>query len=135
MSVARDPADAVWPELLAIPIAQKGRRLHFLHAGWGPTKRIGAEVGVYRLHYADGQQKEIPIIYGAHLRHYYQRDDPKEVLALAENTRVAWQDKTRVQIFETTWENERPDVAIASLDYVSRKTGMQPSLFAITVEP
>jgi hypothetical protein len=35
---------------------------------------------------------------------------------------------------ETTWESERPDVAIESLDFISRRTGLMPSPFAITVE-
>jgi len=38
-------------------------------------------------------------------------------------------------MFEMTWENERPDVAIESLDFISRKTGTAPILFAITAEP
>ena len=36
---------------------------------------------------------------------------------------------------EMTWENERPDVAIESLDFISRKIGTVPILFAITAEP
>ena len=124
-------------EVLGIPISQKCRRLHFLHVGLKQKKKDGTEVGVYRLHYADGQQKEIPIIYGAHFRLYSQADDPNE--ALAKNTRVAWvgdtPTKTRIQLFEMTWENERPDVAIESLDFISRKTGTAPILFAITAEP
>lgn len=39
------------------------------------------------------------------------------------------------QMFQMTWENDRPDVAIASLDFISRRTGTKPYLFAITVEP
>ena len=109
--------------------------------GWGKMKRNGTEVGVYRLHYADGQQKEISIIYGEHLRHYFETDDSKEVIALAKNTKLAWvgdhPDKRieRIRLFETTWENERPDVAIESFDFISRRTGTAPILFAITAEP
>ena len=107
-------------------------------------KRGGTEIGVYRIRYADGQQQEIPIIYGAHLRHYYRTEDPAEALALAKNTKVAWvgdtqnrdtQAKDRNQLFEMTWENEHPDVMIESLDFISRRTGTTPVLFAITVEP
>jgi tetratricopeptide (TPR) repeat protein len=124
-------------QVLGIPIAQKCRRLHFLHVGAGQMKQDGTEVGVYRLHYADGQQKEIPIIYGEHLRDHSPEWDPRE--PLARNTKVAWDGdtplKTRIRLFETTWENERPDVAIESLDFISRKAGTAPILFAITVEP
>ncbi len=124
-------------EVLGIPIARKCRQLHFLHACSSLNNLDGTEVGVYRLHYADGQQKEIPIIYGAHLRDYELAWDPKE--ALARNSRVAWvgenKDKKRVRLFATAWENERPDVAIESLDFVSRRAGTSPWLLAITVEP
>ena len=91
---------------------------------------------MYLLHYADGQQKQIPIIYGEHLRSHDPWWDPKE--ALARNTRAWVGDtpaKTRIRLFETTWENERPDVAIESLDFISRKSGNVPVLVAITVEP
>ena len=108
-------------------------------------KRDGTEIGVYRLHYADGQQKEIPIIYGEHLRDLRLARDPKE--ALAKNTKIAWEGDskpawdgdtrplTQIRLFETAWENERPDVAIESLDFISRKAGSGPILFAITAEP
>ena len=71
--------------------------------------------------------------------------DPKE--ALAKNTKIAWEGDskpawdgdtrplTQIRLFETAWENERPDVAIESLDFISRKTGTAPILFAITAEP
>ena len=130
-----------WRHVLDIPIAQKCRRLHILHGGWGEMKREkrdGTEVGVYRLRYADGLQAEVPIIYGAHLRQIYE-SDYQEALVLDNNTKLAWvgelPDKNRVRLFETAWENERPDVAIASVDLISRKTGTAPFLFAITVEP
>jgi hypothetical protein len=44
-------------------------------------------------------------------------------------------DKTRLRYFAMTWENERPDVAIESLDFISRRTGTAPTLNAITAEP
>ena len=60
-------------------------------------------------------------------------------IALAKNTKVAWVGETpaksRHQLFETTWENERPDVAIESLDFISRRAGTTLILFAITAEP
>jgi tetratricopeptide (TPR) repeat protein len=137
IQVSGHPADASLPqEVLNIRVAQKCRRLHFLHATAG-VSQDGTEVGIYRLHYADGQQKEIPIIFGAHLRDLVPTKDSKETLA--RNTKVAWVgemlDKRSVRYFETTWENERPDVAIESIDFVSRRTATLPTLMAITVEP
>ncbi len=138
LDLANDQADASHPgEILGIPIAQKCRRLHFLHAASGPKNQEGTQVALYRLHYADGQQTEIPILYGVHVRDFVLARDSKE--ALARNTKVAWvgdmRDKTRMRYFAMTWENERPDVAIESLDFISRRTGTGPTLNAITAEP
>ena len=120
-------------------IAQKGRRLHFLHTAWKHKPPDGTEIGIYRVHYADGQQTDIPILYGAHVRSDLDLLDPKgPKKTLAGNTRVAWEEATgfeSMQLFEMTWENERPDVMIESLDFISRKTGTEQILFAITVEP
>ena len=92
---------------------------------------------MYRIHYADGQQKEIPIIYGEHLRMIDLAEDSME--ALARNTKVVLvgetRDKMRIRHFQTTWENERPDVMIESLDFISRRAGAAPFLVALTVEP
>ena len=127
-------------EVHGIPVAQKCRRLHFLHAAWCRSivdATDGNVVGLYRLHYAGGQQKEIPIIYGENLRHEKLALDSKE--ELANNTKVAWvgaaPDKAPIRIFETTCENDRPDVEIETLDFISRRTGTAPILFAITAEP
>jgi len=44
-------------------------------------------------------------------------------------------DGIRNRLFETTWENERPDVAIETFDLIARKTRTSPVLFALTAEP
>lgn len=138
VATASDRTSAGYPgEMTGIPIAQKCRRLHFLHTGWNAVSSDGLEVGGYRLHYADGQQKLIPIIYGAHLRMDRLAADAKD--PLANNTKVAWVGEKpgfgHFRLFEMAWENERPDVAIESIDLISRKTATGPTLFAITVEP
>lgn len=108
-----------------------------VNVGAGQMKQDGIEVGVYRIHYSDGQEKQIPIIYGQHLRDHDPSWDVKE--DLDKSTRVAWIGdtplKTRIRLFETTWENERPDVTIDSLDFISRRAVTGPVLFAITAEP
>ena len=49
-----------------IPVNQRCHRLHFLHAT-DVAEDNGVKVGAYRLHYADGRDHEIPIIYGQDL--------------------------------------------------------------------
>ena len=138
--LAAGPTSTNFPdEVQSLPIAQKGRRLHFLHTAQNKEQPDGTEIGIYRVHYADGQQTDIPILYGAHVRSDLDLVDPKgPKKTLAGNTRVAWEEAPEskaMRLFEMTWENERPDVMIESLDFISRKTGTEPILFAITVEP
>ena len=49
-----------------LPIGLKCRKLHFLHASDVP-ETPGTRIGFYRVQYADGQDLEVPIIYGKHL--------------------------------------------------------------------
>jgi WD40 repeat protein/tRNA A-37 threonylcarbamoyl transferase component Bud32 len=138
IALAMDSGEpAMYGQVLGIPVAPKCRRLHFLHVGSGQMKQDGIEVGLYRVHYADGQQKEIPIIYGEHLRDHTPEWDPRDVTG--KNTKVAWDGdspfKSRIRLFETTWENDRPGVDIVALDFLSKRTGTAPILFAVTVEP
>ena len=92
-----------------------------------------SEIGVYRVHSADSQQKDIPILYGAHMRTYSDVADPKgPKKTLAGNTKVTLMEVpgwTSWHLFEMALENERPDVAIASLDLSSGKTGTVPIFF------
>ena len=43
--------------------------------------------------------------------------------------------RKKIPIFKTTWENPLPEVALASLDFVSTKEVVAPFLVAITAEP
>jgi hypothetical protein len=53
--------------------------------------------------------------------------------------RPAWQTNApgnlTVRLFTTTWENPRPDVAIAAVDFASTLTRAAPFLVAVTAEP
>ena len=94
------------PSASGLPVRLKCRRLHFLHAADGP-EGPATRIGCYRVHYAGGQQDEIPIIYG------------KDVLAWVLESRaessgvvVAWRkdhpNGVTQQLYQSTWENPRP---------------------------
>ena len=111
----------------------KCRRLHFLHAADGP-EGPATRIGCYRVHYAGGQQDEIPIIYG------------KDVLAWVLESRaessgvvVAWRkdhpNGVTQQLYQSTWQNPRPATEIESLDLVSSLARSAPFVLAITAEP
>jgi WD40 repeat protein len=117
-----------------IQLRQKCHRLLFLHAT-GPPESEGAEIGHYMLHYSDGSQQRIPIVYGQHLRDWtVARDAGEPQLA-----RVAWTGTNRVRgairLFEYTWPNPHPELEIQTVDFVSNLTKSTPFLVAITAEP
>ncbi|MHC1763227.1 MAG: protein kinase [Verrucomicrobiia bacterium] len=116
-----------------IPVRQRCRRLHFLHAADVATAD-GTRLGGYIIHYADGGQQEIPIVYGQDLV-AWDLDPPRTnsppVVAWAGRNRVS----VCVQLFKTTWDNPRPDDEITSLDLVSAMAPAAPFVVAITAEP
>ena len=60
-------------------------------------------------------------------------------------TRVAWTGPARpapypgadtyAQLFQSTWENPFPEVAVETIDYLCAKTEAIPFLIAVTAEP
>ena len=77
-------------------------------------------IGAIVLHYADGSQHELEIVYGRHVRHWWTEGDPRTDTDLAQ---VAWEGphgypaiySTRLRIYHTVWDNPRPDQVIVSI--------------------
>ncbi|NLH72445.1 MAG: protein kinase, partial [Verrucomicrobia bacterium] len=111
-----------WPEYPdkaeGIPVGQRCRKLHFLHAAEG-EESYDTSIGAYVVRYADGQQQEIPIVYGkdliaCDLGPPQHRNPPI----------VAWEGQQAptlpiLRLFISTWDNPRPDIQIESIDFVS----------------
>jgi hypothetical protein len=121
----------------AIPVRQLCRRLHFLHAtAWNEPE--GMPIGSYRFHFADGQQVEMPIVYGRDVRNWWLTKEqhaqgaPKAVWI--GSTPAATHGGFDVHLFHTAWENPRPEIEIESLDFVSANTRCPPFLIGITAE-
>src|SRR5262249_5414261 len=122
-------------QITNIPIARAAQRLHFLHSsGWPASK--GKEIGSYLLHYADGHEERIPIIYGKHVDNCVVAGSKLPGLHAAT---VHWTGTNSfgvaVRLFHTTWENPSPAALIESMDYLSQSTSAAPLLVALTVEP
>jgi hypothetical protein len=134
-----DVTGVVFPEAVeGIPVNRKGRRLHFLQAcGW--SAEVGAELGSYVIHYADGETRRAPILYGRNVMDWWARPgeaSPSEAQEVWRGSNPA----TRAAGFSThligyTWENPLPDVEITTIDFVSDVIAAAPNLVAITVEP
>ncbi len=76
-----------WPEsVTGIKVAARGTKLHILHATEQQTEP-GTELGNYVIHYADGSQEKIPIVYGRNLVNWWnypsQKNDPSDA-------QIAW---------------------------------------------
>src|SRR5439155_4195116 len=107
--------------------------LHFLQAaGWRVP--AGLEVGRYLIHYQNGQQLILPVVYGEDVRDWWAvaADPPKRAT-------VAWQATNgtghTVGLCHRVWENPKPEVEITHIDFVSSMTLCAPFLVAITAEP
>jgi hypothetical protein len=125
-----------FPEAVeGIVVGQRGTQVHFLHAcGWPAAP--GTQIGTYVIHYANGQQQQVPINYGKDVVDWWMNDDLGGT-----SVDVAWRgrnnsapDNPQIGIFRTTWNNPRPDQEIATIDYRSAMTDSAPFLIAITLE-
>jgi hypothetical protein len=144
LSWARYPAEAT-----GIRIGQRCRRVHVLHGvcilhgyfeAWEPVPD-DTIVGSYVLHYADGSQRELEIVYGRDVRDWWYRTNhpqPDTDRASIVWTGTNWSAEylgAKLRLYLRTYENPRPDIEVTSLDFVSKMTQAAPFLVALTVEP
>ncbi len=123
-------------EVTGIKVGQTAHKLHFLHAvGWQSPR--GTTVATYVVHYANGETREIPVVYGKDVRDWWTQasesgDDLAKPVWTGKN--LAAPDNPPHGLYLTTWENPLPDAAIESLDYRSAMANAAPFLIAVTVE-
>ncbi len=123
-----------------IRVGQQCGRLLFLESAHFLSKEVraaqnqGLVVADYVVHYGDGKEAEIPVRYGLNVRDWVFSVDPGHV----PNSKVAWTGMHprlhKIRIFEQTWTNPRPEVEIATLDFVSKMTKCAPFLIAVTAQ-
>jgi hypothetical protein len=124
-------------EVRGVRVQRHCRALHFLHASiWTYKLSPGTRIGGYVVEYLDGQKEEIPLLHGEDMLEWQVLNDRVEAL---KNAAVVWTGRTPhnrpVRLFKRTWENQRPDAAIASFDFLSTMTDGAPFLIAVSVEP
>lgn len=107
--------------------------LHFLHGcGWAAPN--GTAIGKYVIHYANGQMRTIPIIYGTHLQDWWA-DSAGTTLDVAwSGPNHSASDGSNISIYQMAWPNPLPSLEIASIDYQSEVEEPAPFLIAITAE-
>jgi hypothetical protein len=128
-----------FPRLVTgIQVGRRCRKIHFLHgAGW--SARAGTHIGSYIVHYADGESREIKILFGQNVREWLAPAAPQLITGAA----VAWEGSNEVsralglsvRLYQMTWHNLRPEVEVQRVDFKSAMENPAPFLIAITLEP
>ena len=132
--------DDIYPERInAIAVQRPCRQVHFLHGtGWVTTE--GTTVASWIIHWADGRNESVPVVYGRDVRNWHfwptMRQESGGAQPIWRGPQARWKDKitSGVRIYHTAWQNPRPDVPVASIDFVSAGAASAPFLLAVTVE-
>jgi hypothetical protein len=113
------------------------KNLHLLHgAGWNSA--ADTTIATLTLNYADGDKRNIPIVYGKHVFDWLEnQEEPSD-----ESTSVAWTGATAVtkaagtelRLYKTTFANPKPGATIASVDFISAGKYAAPLLLGLTLE-
>jgi hypothetical protein len=112
-----------------IAINYKGEKLDFLQGAVGRAEE-DAVIGNYVLHYANGETRKIPLVYGRNTKNSFS----KNFEPILTDAVTAWSSET-VRVFKYTANNPLPNIKITAMDFVSNNTPAAPFLIAMTVEP
>jgi hypothetical protein len=130
-------AGAKYPDLTGVPVGRKFAELHLLHNTTWPDVE-GETIAVIRLHYADGDSRELPVIYGAHVRDSHRiRTEESETLS-DPDSKIVWRGsgsasfKSTTRVFESKFINPRPLTVVKTLDVVSTHHLAGYQLYAMT---
>ncbi|MBN2394649.1 MAG: hypothetical protein JXR84_28215 [Anaerolineae bacterium] len=99
---------------------------------------MGAKLGEYIIHYADGQTRSAPIVYGKNILDWWAKPGSiqlSEAVSVWQGSNPATRSMDLItHLIKYTWENSLPDVDISSIDFVSDLIEAGPFVVAITVE-
>jgi len=121
-----------------IEVGTEAARLHFLHAtGWAAA--AGTQIAAFVVRFKDGKTAEVPVVYGEDVSDWWQYPQNR---FKGSRGKVVWVGSNPacrglggwLKLYKTSWENPRPGVEIASIDYVSSLTSAAPFLVAVTAE-
>lgn len=130
-----------------IEVNQPCRAIHFLQSSQGGAfpqpnhpkhEDDGVEIGQYVIHYADGSQATQPIVYGEHLREWWNWDSDKptaksEMVWTGDNPQAGRYQKT-IRFYWAVWENPHPEKPVATIDFVSANQKAAPFCLAMSLE-
>jgi len=125
-------------EIKGIKVNRKGRLIHFLHA-CAFTAKPGTKIGVYIIHYSNGEVREAPILYKQNVRDWWVY--PEEGNVTDKEVEEVWQGSNaatrrhcqKTHLIKYTWKNPLPDVEITYIDFTTTLEDPAPFLVAITI--
>lgn len=133
-----------------IKVDAKAAKIHALHAcayGGGPNTKgtdgheeEDVQVGEYRLTYEDGATESLPVLHGRDVRDWWfaedERDTSKAVVVWKGENDASKEYGMKLRLYQSTWENPRPDQKIVKIDFIGRKdkTPCAPFCLGITLE-
>ena len=100
---------------------------------------LGAQIGKWVVHYDNGFEATIPIVFGEDVRDWWNVDQSTK----AKRGKVAWVGTNpgvrsygyTLRLFVSAWDNPHPENKVVSVDYVSENLGeAAPFCLAMTIE-
>jgi len=125
-----------------IPVDRRIARLYVLQATqWGSPDNVkdGTVVGQYKIHYEDGSEASMPIVFGQDVRDWWNWDQGRPVT----QGKVVWtgssapadENRVALRLYLGVWDNPRPQMKVACVDFISTNdTICAPFCVAMTVE-
>ncbi len=117
-----------YPTAVTLSVHARAAWLYFLHAT-AFAAEDKATVGVYILHYANGQTVEIPLRYGKEIR---ALDDDTSAATLSTDPVHVGSSAAPLNLRLLRWKNPHPGVEIVSLEFRSDHPYAAPILFGVT---
>ncbi len=134
--------DAFPPEVKALPVDRRAKRVHFFHGLQGGGDK-GLTVAQYTVHYNDGTDQTIPIVTGEDIWDWWEAtmrwpvtkaysawtgNNPAQRLAQKRS-----KEPLRLTLYRTEWKNPYPEKTIRSIDFI-RTGDASPFCVAITCQ-
>jgi len=116
--------------------------LHFLQ-GCLWISKIGKEIGSYVVHYENGSQETIPLVYGENIANLWNQQGTFPEMKVTQATKVLLPPVKQRQgntpstsaAYHFTWKNPHPDQRISHLEFKSERHIPAPILLGLTVKP
>lgn len=147
--VRLNPADRTFPyegernffsdAVKNIPANARFRRFHLFHGAQGSAPE-GVIICHYVLRYADGSERQIPVINGRDVRDWRELDSDNK--PGSDRGIVVWrgtnppilEQNGRLRLYLTTFENPEPEAEVKTIDIISTRTRCASFLIALTIE-